>query len=610
MNRRLFSDMGLSAEILKAIDNLGFEQASPIQAEAIPVILKGGDMVGQSQTGSGKTAAFAIPAVEKVDPKSRAVQVLILCPTRELAMQVADEVHKLVMFKSGIRSVPIYGGASYDRQLQALRQGVQIVIGTPGRVMDHMRRGTLKLASTHMVILDEADRMLDMGFREDIEMILQSVPEERQLIFFSATVARPIQELIHKFARKPTHVRIDEHKSMTVPTVEQVFYEVQRYSKMEALTRIIDLHDIKLAIIFCNTKRMVDDLTDDLLAKGYLADRLHGDINQMARTRVMEKFRNSAFDLLVATDVAARGIDVEHVEAVFNYDLPYDSEDYVHRIGRTGRAGRKGLAITFVQGRDIYMLNRIERFTKTRIRRETVPSLDAVEEKRLGSFFEKLKKTLELGKFKKHDAMIDQLLEQGFSSTDISSALLHHLLGSQPVKESSAPKKKLMNAAPGQPVNDFPVFSTASKPREFSKQERRDARDVKFRDSKDRSQPRSLPERGMQRLKLNVGRRLGVTPGDVVGKILGLTDLPPTVVGAIALFPDHLFVDVAEEYASMIMTKLSKVEMKGSRLEAEMAASGSHASSQERRIPRKGKGFGGSGGSGGFYKKRRKHGDY
>ncbi len=573
--------MGLSPEILKAIDKLGFEEASPVQAEAIPLILEGGDVLGQSQTGSGKTAAFAIPAVERVDPKNREVQVLILCPTRELAMQVADEVHKLSLFKSGVRSVPIYGGASYERQLQALHQGVQIVIGTPGRVMDHMRRGTLKLAAAHMVILDEADLMLDMGFREDIETILAAVPKERQFIFFSATLSRPIQELIRKFARNPKSVRIDENRALTVSTVEQVYYEIQRYGKMEALTRIIDLHDIKLAIIFCNTKRMVDELTDDLLAKGYLADRLHGDINQAVRTRVMEKFRNSAFDLLVATDVAARGIDVENVEAVFNYDLPYYTEDYVHRIGRTGRAGRKGLAITFVQGRDIHMISRIERFTKTRIRRAVVPTMDEVDEKRLGSFFEKLRKTLELGKYKKHDLMIDQLLEQGFSATDISSALLHHLLGSQSSHEQAAPKRKSFAPAEAAPVPNRPqviplpsLTPAASRP--FVEHRKPENGHGKFRNPTDRSQPRSLPERGMQRLKLNVGKVLGVGPGDVVGKILGLTNLSPKMVGAIALFDDHLFVDVAREHASLIATKLSKNEIHGQRLQVDLveAASG------------------------------------
>lgn len=568
--------------MLKAIDNLGFERASPIQSRAIPLILRGIDVVGQSQTGSGKTAAFAIPAVEKIDPSVRAVQILILLPTRELAMQVADEIHKLTLFKPHIRSVPIYGGASYDRQFQALRQGAQMVIGTPGRVMDHMRRGTLNLKSVRMVVLDEADRMLDMGFREDIELILKSAPAERQTVFFSATLPRPIQELIREFGKTPQSVRIDEHKAATVPTVEQIFYEVQRYGKIEALTRIIDLRDIRLAIIFCNTKRMVDELTDDLQARGFLADRLHGDISQAARSRVMEKFRKSAFDLLVATDVAARGIDVEHVEAVFNYDLPHDSEDYVHRIGRTGRAGRKGLAVTFVQGRDLHFLNRIERFTKTRIRREAVPSIDAVEEKRFGNFFDRLREVLEKTKFKRHDAMIDQLLEQGYSSTDIASALIHLLFESQslsrqtppqlrsPASVSRAPKSTrtsttthLMYARskhqeiPSSPQNSVAVKDFHTKHGILGEKSRRVL-------DQDRSQ--SVDEKGMRRLKLNVGKRLAITPRDLVDKIMVLTRLPPHAIGAITIFPDHAFVDIVQKHASIVMNKLERIKMRGRKL--------------------------------------------
>jgi ATP-dependent RNA helicase DeaD len=277
MTTKLFSELGLSAELLKAIDKLGFEQASPIQAEAIPVLMQGRDVVGQSQTGSGKTAAFAVPAIEKVDPQLRATQVLILSPTRELAVQISEEVHKLALFKRGVHALPIYGGQSYERQFLGLKQGAQIVIGTPGRVMDHMRRGTLRLDKVKMAILDEADVMLDMGFRDDIEVILQAAPKERQTVFFSATMPRPIQELIQKYSRDPQTVRI-EQKEMTVPTVEQVYYEVDRRYKIELLTRLIDIHDLKLGIIFCNTKRMVDELVDHLNAQGYSADRLHGDI--------------------------------------------------------------------------------------------------------------------------------------------------------------------------------------------------------------------------------------------------------------------------------------------------------------------------------------------
>jgi len=424
MNTKLFSELGLSAEALKAIDKLGFEKASPIQAEAIPPLLAGKDVVGQSQTGSGKTAAFALPAIEKVDANVKRVQVIVLCPTRELAVQVSEEIHKLSLFKRGIHALPIYGGQSYERQYAGLKAGAQIVIGTPGRVMDHMRRGTLRLETVKMVILDEADVMLDMGFRDDIEVILKAVPAERQTVFFSATMPRAIQELIKKYARDPQQVQI-EQKAMTVPTVEQAYYEVDRRFKVELLTRLIDIHDMKLGIIFCNTKRMVDDLVDHLNAQGYSADRLHGDMTQAMRDRVMNKFRRSNLEFLVATDVAARGIDVENVEVVFNYDLPYDVEDYVHRIGRTGRAGRSGRAISFVAGRELFQINQIERYTKTRVHRAKVPTPNEVEEARAGVFLEKLRATLKSGEYKKQDHVIAVLLEEGFSSTDIASALTH-----------------------------------------------------------------------------------------------------------------------------------------------------------------------------------------
>jgi ATP-dependent RNA helicase DeaD len=426
MTTKLFSELGLSPELLKAIDKLGFEQASPIQAEAIPVLMAGGDVVGQSQTGSGKTAAFAVPAIEKTDPHVRGVQVLILCPTRELAVQVSEEFQKLALFKRGIHALPVYGGQSYERQFDGLRQGAQIVIGTPGRVMDHLRRGTLRLDKLKMVILDEADVMLDMGFRDDIEIILKDAPVTRQTVFFSATMPRPIQELIQKYSRNPRTVRI-EQKELTVPTVEQVYYEVDRRFKIELLTRLIDLHDLRLGIIFCNTKRMVDELVDHLNAQGYSADRLHGDMSQAMRDRVMNKFRKSGLEFLVATDVAARGIDVENIEVVFNYDLPYDVEDYLHRIGRTGRAGRSGRAISFVAGRELFQIYHIERYIRVKMQRGKAPTAGEVEEARAGVFLDQLRATLRGGEFKRQDHLIERLLEEGFTSTDIASALLHHL---------------------------------------------------------------------------------------------------------------------------------------------------------------------------------------
>jgi ATP-dependent RNA helicase DeaD len=427
MEKKPFAELGLAPEILKAVERMGFEEASPIQSAAIPVLLGGADVVGQSQTGSGKTAAFGIPAIQVVDPGLRAPQVIILCPTRELVVQVAEEVAKLAFFKRGVRELPIYGGQSYERQFRGLSAGAQIIIGTPGRVMDHLERKSLRLDQIKMVVLDEADRMLDMGFVDDIKIILRETPDERQTVFFSATIPRPIQELIRTFTREPVNVRM-EAQALTVPAIEQVYYEVDRRSKLEVLCRLIDLEDVKLAIIFCATKMMVDELTEHLVARGYTADKLHGDMTQAMRERVMSRFRKRAVEILVATDVAARGLDVDDIEVVFNYDLPHDGEDYVHRIGRTGRAGRGGKAVTFVAGREIYRLENIQRFTKSRIRRAKVPSAEEVEGKRASAFAEALRETLAKGEYKRHDELLDQLLEQGHSPTDIASALIH-LLG-------------------------------------------------------------------------------------------------------------------------------------------------------------------------------------
>jgi len=445
-----FADLGLSPAILKAVEALGFEEPAPIQAAAIPVILEGHDVVGQSQTGSGKTAAFAIPAIEKVDLANRAVQVLILCPTRELATQVAEEIHKLSIHKRGVHAVPIYGGAPYDRQLFELRKGVHIVIGTPGRIQDHIDRGTLKLDHVAMVVLDESDRMLDMGFRDDIGKILDSTPPKRQTVFFSATMSPPIRELIKQYSHEPKTIRMDQ-KTVTVAAVEQWFYEVQAAHRVPALLRLLDYHAFRLGIIFCNTQRMVDELADTLITQGFSADRLHGGIPQAQRTRVMNKFKKAEFEFLVATDVAARGIDVDDLELVVNYDLPYDAEDYVHRIGRTGRAGKRGVAITFVSGRDIYKLPFIERFTRTRILRGKMPTVSEVEEKRTDAFLEKVRIVLAGTSFAAHMPLVDRLLEEGFSSTDIAAALF--LMASGAGGDTDAhPANKQMQSPPAQEV--------------------------------------------------------------------------------------------------------------------------------------------------------------
>ncbi|MEI6714285.1 MAG: DEAD/DEAH box helicase [Verrucomicrobiota bacterium] len=368
-----FCDLGLSPELLKAVEQMGFQQASPIQAATIPILLTGKDVAGLSRTGSGKTAAFAIPAIEKVDPNLKAPQVLILCPTRELAVQIAGEVEKLSAFKRGVRELAIYGGQAYGVQYRGLENGAQIIAGTPGRIMDHLDRGSLKLDEIRMVILDEADRMLDMGFRDDIATILQQAPEGRQTAFFSATMPSQVEQLIKRYTKQPEWVRM-ETRAESAPNIDQCYYEVSHSSRVGALCRVLEATNLRFGIIFCSTKSAVDGVTEHLIAEGYQADRLHGDMSQAMRERVMKRFRDGKLEFLVATDVAARGIDVDDIEAVINYDIPRDSEDYVHRIGRTGRAGRSGRAITFVTSREFYALDRIQRMTRVKIRREKMPT--------------------------------------------------------------------------------------------------------------------------------------------------------------------------------------------------------------------------------------------
>ncbi|MBI5767455.1 MAG: DEAD/DEAH box helicase [Verrucomicrobia bacterium] len=595
MEKRPFSELGLSPELLKAVDKLGFEEASPIQTAVIPVALTGKDVVGQSSTGSGKTAAFAIPAIERVDPKLRAVQVLVLCPTRELAVQVAEEVGKLAFFKRGVREVPIYGGQSYERQFRALDAGAQVVIGTPGRVMDHMDRGTLRLDALQVVVLDEADRMLDMGFRDDIEKILSAVPESRQLLFFSATMPREIQDLIKRYSRDPAWIKI-EALAQNRPQVEQVWFEVDRRSKIEALTRLIDVNDFRYGIIFCSTKIMVDDLDEHLHSRGYATDRLHGDISQAQRDRVMQKFRERKFEFLVATDVAARGLDVDDLEVVFNYDLPNDAEDYTHRIGRTGRAGRKGRAFTFVSGQELYKLQGMVRWAKLDVRRGRIPSLDEVEEAKTNVFFERIRATLDAKQFKPHDRMIDRLLDQGYASTDICSALIHLLHGGESGSAAPAPAvapktpegapawvKKAMSPKPGPEVervapNALP--SPAGKPPTESPVDEDEDRESALEATRSTSKSkyerpaRTGREPGFTTVFLNVGRKQLITPADVVGKIAGVTRLPANVVGAIDIHQRHTLVDVAEGHALAVIQKLGGIKMKGVALAPTLAQPG------------------------------------
>lgn len=617
MTPKLFSELGLSPELLKAVDKLGFEQASPIQAESIPLLLAGHDIVGQSQTGSGKTAAFAIPAIEKTDPHQRAPQVLILCPTRELAVQVSEEVHKLAFFKRGIHALPIYGGQSYERQFMGLRQGAQIIIGTPGRVMDHMRRGTLRLDTVKVAILDEADVMLNMGFREDIETILQSVPKERQTVFFSATMPKPIRDLIERYSREPKSVKI-EQKALTVPTIDQVYYEIDRRFKVELLMRLVDIHDLKLGIVFCNTKRMVDDLADHLEAAGYSADRLHGDMSQAQRDRVMNKFRKSGLEFLVATDVAARGIDVDDVQVVFNYDLPYDPEDYVHRIGRTGRAGRSGRAISFVAGRELFQIRNIERFTNQRIQRGRVPTQAEVDEARENVFLEKVRATLISGDYRRQDALIERLLEEGHTSTDICSALLHHLQSGgdsapakpskqdayarperpeqfrrdepaprprvpiserivPPKKPATKPEAQVAPPAPSTKANGPTEAERAPLPASSPQATNKTPAPARPAKKPQSQVAPTVPKESRKtppdqtRLFINIGSEAGIAPIDIVNSISGETGLPGKVVGKVDVRERHLFVDVVSEHVNAIISRLNRSEIKGQRVKVKVA---------------------------------------
>jgi ATP-dependent RNA helicase DeaD len=428
-----FTDLGLRPELLTGIAALGYESPTPIQAKTIPVALSGQDIVGLSQTGSGKTASFALPALHQIDLELKQTQVLVLCPTRELAVQVCGEIHRLSSAMPGFSAVPVYGGAPIDRQMRALRKGAHIVVGTPGRIMDHLRRKTLDTQAIKMCILDEADRMLDMGFREDMEIILGAVEAPRQTLFFSATMNPGVEKLIKTFSHKARQISI-ERKALTVDSIEQTYYEVRNRSKVEVLCRLLDLETNARGIVFCNTKQMVEDACEALAARGYVADRIHGDITQVNRERVIKRFKDGSVELLVATDVAARGLDIDDVDIVFNFDLPYDPEDYVHRIGRTGRAGRSGKSITFVYGRDIYRLEAIERYTRQIVRRMKIPSLEDVEGRKSDRCYSRVRDLLEAGSFKDHGPYVDRLLDAGHTPTDIASALFH-LLSKEEARE-------------------------------------------------------------------------------------------------------------------------------------------------------------------------------
>ena len=418
-----FSDLNLSKEILVAIEDMGFEEATTIQAQSIPYMLEGRDVTGQAPTGTGKTVAFGTIVLDRIDPKNKGLQAVILCPTRELAVQVAGELKKISKYKTDIEILPIYGGQSIDHQIKALKRGVQIIIGTPGRFMDHISRRTLKMEGVKIIILDEADEMLDMGFRDDIETIMKKIPGQRQTIFFSATMPKAILDLTKKYQKNPQFIKL-VHKEMTVPSIEQFYFEVKQQAKPEALARLIDYYNLGLSLVFCNTKKRVDELVEDLRTRGYSADGLHGDMQQKQRDIVMSRFRRREIEVLVATDVAARGIDVGDLEAVFNYDIPTDDEYYVHRIGRTARAGKAGLAFTFVIGKEVYRIRQIQQFTKAKIIAQKIPSISDVEEIRTNILLGNVKDVVDAGHLGEYSNLVEKLIQEEYTSLEVAAALL------------------------------------------------------------------------------------------------------------------------------------------------------------------------------------------
>lgn len=424
-----FENFDLSPEMLCAISDMGFKEPSSIQTEAILPVLQKRDIIGQARTGTGKTAAYAIPAIENIDENDSSTQLLILCPTRELVIQVENEIRKLTKYKKEISFTAVYGGQQIEKQLNSIRNkgGAQIVIGTPGRLMDHLRRGSIDLSALKTVVLDEADEMLDMGFREDIAQILNDTPKQRQTVMFSATMENEILQLTKKFQNDPVIINvISEPENM--PEIEQVYFEVMSKNKIELLSRLLDFNNVKLGLIFCNTKSMVDDVVEQLKARGYFADGLHGDLNQNQREKVMHKFRKGSTELLVATDVAGRGIDVKGVEAVFNYDLPRDDEDYVHRIGRTGRAGRKGKAFTFISSKQVQHIKRIERANGQRILKADIPTVEMLEEAKVNKVIDSVKNCINSGVVATYKHFVNALAMENYSSLDVASALLKILM--------------------------------------------------------------------------------------------------------------------------------------------------------------------------------------
>lgn len=520
-----FAELGLQPSTLKAIAELGFETPTPIQALAIPVLISGVDLIGIAQTGTGKTAAFGLPLIEKMDPTVNATQALILAPTRELAMQVAKGIHDFARY-GGLRVVPVYGGQPIDRQARALKGGAQIVVGTPGRVLDHLRRGSLKLDSVKFCVLDEGDEMMALGFTEDMEAILAQLPDSRQLAFFSATMAPRVVVITKKFLRNPQRVEIIA-KQRTLETTNQTYYEVPPGKKQEALARVLDMETPGSTIVFCRTRLETAELSDFLQLHGYNAEPIHGDMNQAERERALRRFREGLADLLVATDVAARGLDIESVTHVINYDVPWDAEQYIHRIGRTGRAGRKGDAITLVSHRERRQLANIERLIGSRIAPARIPTASDIASRRRDAFVEALREALEAKEFESMLPSVGVLAEE-FDALEVAAAALQMLW------------------------------------KERHQSEHVDTEEETFADYEQ-------PETGMVRIFVGMGRHDGLRPGDLVGCITNEAGLTGKQIGVIDILDQTAFVEVPAALGERVVDALLNTKLRNRRVKVRLA---------------------------------------
>jgi ATP-dependent RNA helicase DeaD len=544
-----FTELKIDEKLLQSVEAMGFVEMTEIQEQAIPKLMMGGDLIGKSQTGTGKTVAFAIPAIEKLDHSIKKVQVLVLCPTRELAVQVSDEFKKVLRYQKGTKVLPIFGGASIDGQIRELKSGVQIVVGTPGRVMDHMRRKTLKLDAISMIVLDEADEMLNMGFREDIELILDQIDHEIQTVLFSATMPKAIMRIAEAYQKNPQFVEISP-KNMVAPGIEQKYFNISDHHKFEALTRLLDVYKPTRSLIFCNTKKYVDEITDDLKKLGYSVDKIHGDMRQMSRMAVLKQFSRGQLNILVATDVAARGIDVEDVDIVFNYDVPDNEEYYVHRIGRTGRAGKSGISLTLARSRDQFKLRKITEYTKKSIERGMIPTSDVINELKIAHFHERFKIRAEKGSLDCYVKIVDDLVEMGYSGETIAAVLLQAQL---PLSEAK----------------DLNTIERRSRHSDSSP--RRDSRDGRGRrDGRNGGRKRVGPEK-TKRLFISVGEDDHAQKRDVLGAICGECGIPSSMVGNIDMYDKFTFVDVDEDYASKVEKKLNGKNIKDRRVKVEIS---------------------------------------